>query len=113
MVVKVRTVERSILVGGLTTAILIVIVPLWLLWMVAAVVLIVARPFILYPLVFARLGGAATSAWFAYTGAWSDAAQAALVTVIAGGLLVAYVAVMEHIAPDDPHPTCYPPWWWY
>jgi hypothetical protein len=97
----------------LTAAILIVTAPLWLLWMVVVVVLIVARPFIVYPLTFATLGGAVAGAWFAYTGAWSDAAQAALVAVIAGGLLAAYVAFAERIDPDAMRPTLDPPWWWY
>ncbi len=95
-----------------TVVVLIVTTPLWLLWGIVVTVLIVSRPFIVYPLALATLGGAFASAWFAYSGAWMDAAQAAVAAVISCGLFMAYVAFTDHIGFTDVRPPPYPPPWW-
>jgi hypothetical protein len=98
----------------LSTVTLIVTLPLWLAWLLASAVLIVARPFIVFLLGFATLGGAGFGAYFALTGQWSNATQAGLIAGLSGAVLAAYVAFMDHIgigvgATDY---FRYPPWWW-
>jgi hypothetical protein len=86
---------------------------LWVLWTVAVLVLHVSRPFVSYPLMFAAMGAAGAAVWFGFTGAWTDAAQAALVVVVVGGLLTAYGTFAERLDPDFFRSKPYPPWWWY
>ena len=101
--------------GQLVLAVLVLAVtaPLWLLWAAMVVVLVAARPFIFYPLALATLGGLVAGAWFAHAGAWTDAAQAGVVAVIAGGLLAAYGAVADCFDSPELRQTLDPPWWWY
>ena len=47
------------------------------------------------------MGRIGADAWFSYTGAWTDAAQAAAVVVISGGLLMAYLALIDRFEPAD------------
>ena len=76
--------------------------------------LVAARPLIVYLLAFATMGGIGAGAWFSYTAAWTDAVQAAAaVVVISGGLLMAYLALVDRFEPADFRKRFHPPWWWY
>jgi hypothetical protein len=96
----------------LTGLILIVTAPLWLLGIAVLFVLGVARPLIIYPLGFAAFGALFASVWFAATGAWFDALQAAMLALIASGLLAAYGALFDRFKLQDSREAA-PPWWWY
>ena len=97
----------------LSGILLIVTAPLWLACTLVLIVLLAARPFIAPLLGAAGLGGLGAGAFFAYTGAWSDAAQAAVIVVITGGLWSAYLAFADRFNPSDIRDSFFfPPWWW-
>ena len=97
----------------LSGVLLIVTAPLWLACTLVLMVLLMARPFIVAILGAAVLGGLGASAFFAYPSAWSDAAQAAVIVVITGGLWTAYLAFADRFNPPDIRDSfLFPPWWW-
>ena len=94
-----------------TGLILMVTAPLWLLWIALILVLNMARPLIVYPLGFAVFGGLFAGLWFAYYRFWTDAAQAGLVILISGGLLMLYGAFFDRFKSDERGRPFYRPWW--
>ncbi len=97
-----------------TLAVLILTLPFALVWIVVARLLFAFRPLIVVPLSLATIASSVVGGWFAYTGQWTDAAQAAVVACLAGALLIGYVALADRAGFDGSDArSILPPWWWY
>ena len=98
----------------LAAVVVIVILPFAMVWSAALSLLLAFRPLIVVVLTFATVGGAVAGGWLAYTGQWSDAAQAGISAGLSGIFLAGYIAIADRAGFDgSDSPSILPPWWWY
>ena len=88
------------MIGGLLIACLILLMRL-------------TKPFILYPLILAMIGGIGVAITFGLQHKWTDAAEAFGLGLAAWIVTTAYAAFARRLDPTFFDRSPLPPWWWY
>lgn len=76
-------------------------------------VLRLTKPFVLYPLILAMIGGIGVAITFGLQHKWTDAAEAFGLGMLAWVVTTAYAALARRLDPTFFDRSPLPPWWWY
>ena len=76
-------------------------------------VLRLTKPFVLYPLILAMIGGVGVAITFGLQHKWTDAAEAFGLGLAAWIVTTAYAAFARRLDSTFFDRSPLPPWWWY
>lgn len=76
-------------------------------------ILRLTKPFVLYPLILAMIGGIGAAITFGLQHKWTDAGEAFGLEMLAWVVTTAYAALARRLDPTFFDRSPLPPWWWY